>query len=128
MVQQEAATQTAVLKKELQELATQCKKAFIVAELQESAHPEIQKAIELCSSHLTHRAVNKGKAPPPIAELWNDQQSCSQTSMDIKELATSVLGEELVTTFTEDKHQPPDVSFHELILVFWVPSYNYIPP
>ena len=110
LAQQETATQTATLKKELQELAAQCNKAFIVAGLKESAHPEVRKALELCSSHLTCRATNKEKALPPIAGLWKEQQSFSQTIEDKKELATSVLGEDLVATLTEDKHQLPDVS------------------
>ena len=45
LAQQETATQTATLKKELQELAAQCNKAFIVAGLKESAHPEVRKLL-----------------------------------------------------------------------------------
>lgn len=110
LAQQEAASQTASMKKELQELAVQCNEAFIAAGLQDSEHPQVRKALEMCSSHMPCRAVNKEKASPAIAQLWKDQQSVHQTTTDTKQLATSVLGEDLVATLTEDKHQPPDVS------------------
>lgn len=110
LAQEEAASQTAILKKELQQFAVQCNKAFIAAGLQDSAHPEVRKALEICSSHMPCRVVKKEKASPAIAKLWKEDQSVKQTTVDTKQLATSVLGEDLVATLTEDKHQPPDVS------------------
>ena len=120
MAQQEAASQTATMKKQLQELAAQCNQAFVAAGLQDSAHPQVRKALELCSSYMTCSVANKEKASPAISNLWkDDQQKINQTTMDTKQLATSVLGEDLVATLTEDKHQPPDVSLKQLLITAW---------
>ena len=119
MTQQEAASQTATMKKQLQELAAQCNQAFVAAGLQDSAHPQVRKALELCSSYL--QCSQQGESFTSNFQYLgkDDQQKVNQTTMDTKQLATSVLGEDLVATLTEDKHQPPDVSLKQLLITAW---------
>ena len=71
---------------------------------------EVQEALNMCSLYLPQKTTSKLTPSLSIAELWKEQPGGSPSGNSIKELATSVLGEDLVTTFTEDLHHPPDVS------------------
>ena len=101
----------ASLKKELLELSAECRKAFAAAGLEDSDNPQVQKALQLCSSHATNQNTGvRTKAAVAIGGLWKRDGCEEEIPVDRKELATSILGEDLVATLTEESHQPPDVS------------------
>ena len=86
---------------QLQELATECLKAFQVIDGPKSAEPQIQKAISLC---MQHARTEKRTATSSIASLWKSQESQDvQSGATPESIATKVLGESLVSTITEKK-------------------------
>lgn len=100
------------LKKALKTVATECSKAFVAAGMMESVHPQVSKAVHLCSSY-TSSANKKAVMPSSaIATVWkertSDQALC--VSSDRKEIAIATIGRKLVDTLTEEQHDPPDVS------------------
>lgn len=96
---------------QLQGLATECLKAFRVMDTQKSTDPQIQKAISLCMQY-THRTEER-TVTSSIASLWKGQGSQDmQPCATPESIATKVLGESLVSTITEKKRTPPDVSCH----------------
>ena len=109
MARQEEESKVTAVKKDLRVLAAECKKAFVAGGLQNSLHPQVRRAVEVCSSYTTC-STDTMKASPHIAELWKTDVGLSEMPTDKKQLATSVLGASLVETLTEDKRQPPDVS------------------
>ena len=115
MTQQEAASQTATMKKQLQELAAQCNQAFVAAGLQDSAHPQVRKALELCSSYL--QCSQQGESFTSNFQSLEGRPTKSKPDHHGHE--TVGLGEDLVATLTEDKHQPPDVSLKQLLITAW---------
>ncbi len=91
-------------------MAAQCRKAFVVTSVMQCSHHEVQEELNMCSLYLPQKTTSKLTPSLSIAELWKDQPRGSPGGNSIKELATYVLGEDLVTTFTKDLHHPPDVS------------------
>lgn len=79
------------MKKELNVLAVECRKAFEVARLVDSIQPQIRKAVDLCSSYspTISKLINREAAS---RTLWKENKREHQMAMDKKELATSVLG------------------------------------
>ncbi len=113
LAQLRAESQVISLKKELLELSTECSKAFAAAGLENSDNPQIRKALDLCSSHVTSShgtGVGHTKAAVAIGRLWKRDGQEQETSVDRKEMATSILGEDLVATLVEENCRPPDVS------------------
>lgn len=114
-------SQLAVAKKELEVLAKECNKAFIAAGLEESRHPQIRKALDLCASSISpsHKVECKEVAPTSaFGEIWKrDAGSAITMDLDTKEMATSILGKNLVDTLTEADKQPPDVSMLSSLVV-----------
>ena len=114
LAREAAESKVTTLKKELHTLAVECNKAFQVAGLHKNSHPQIAKALELCSSHTTttptpqSEGISHGKASSRIADLWRNEIPVQDTG-DEKTLATSILGAKLVETLNEDNHQQPDV-------------------
>ena len=97
---------------QLQELATECLKAFQVMDAQKSTDPQIQKTISLCMQHARLRP-EKRTVTSSIASLWKGQGSQDvQSGATPESIATKVLGESLVSTITEIKRTAPDVSCH----------------
>ena len=108
-----AESQLASLKKDLQMLSTECRKAFVAAGLQDSDHPQVRRALELCLSHATgsHSTGAGGtKTTESVGALWKKDGHDHKSTEDTKELACSILGKELVDALIEKDHQPPDVS------------------
>lgn len=107
-------SQVTALKKELKILATECSKAFAAVEMDQSQHPQVKKALELCSSYVcpTHKSVQPITASTAIGELWKKEGNMADVALpeDKTALATAVLGTSLVNTLVEKDHQPPDVS------------------
>lgn len=100
-------------KRELRVLAFECSRAFEAAGMENCSHPQVQKAIDLCSSYTctpSHSAP-KDIASSTIATLWKRGEGDEEDIADRKELATSILGASLVNTLVEEHHEPPDVSF-----------------
>lgn len=96
---------------QLQELATECLKAFKVMDAQKSTDPQIQRAISLCEQH--NSRAEKRRVTSSIAFLWKGQGSQDVQSGATPELiATKVLGESLVSTISENNRAAPDVSCH----------------
>lgn len=112
MAQQKAESQVLSLKKELQVLSTECRKAFAAAGLEDSTHPQIRRALELCSSHVHDTGAEHLKpAISAIGSLWkSDGHDEQETSVDKRRLATSILGTDLVQKLVEENREPPDVS------------------
>ena len=96
--------------RELRVLATECLKAFESAGLQSSEICQVRKAMDLCHSYAPRSSCTK-PATSTIASLWKRQPLENEMSeQTTQSLAASVLGEKLVSTVTEEKQQPPDVS------------------
>lgn len=108
LAQLKAESHVISLKKELLELSTECRKAFAAAGLEYSDNPQIRRAFELCSTSSSHDVHTE--AAVAIGILWKRDGHEQETSDDRKELATSILGEDLVGAMVEEKTQPPDVS------------------
>ena len=105
----------ASLKKELHVLSTECWKAFAAAGLEDSDHPQIKRTLELCSSYISSSTRAKTDVCA-IGTLWKEDGHEQEAPVDKKELATSILGEDLVATLVEKNRQPPDVSKENLAL------------
>ena len=94
-------------------LAFECTQAFKAAGIEKSSHPQVQKAINLCSSHIFTPSLKSGPkniTSSAIGTLWKRGEGNEEEITDRKELATSVLGTSLVNTLVEENHEPPDVS------------------
>ena len=93
----------------------------MAAGLEQSEHPQVQKAMNLCSSytHPSHKTIHKSRVSSAFGELWKkDEISEDDAALaDQKKLATAVLGESLVDTLVERDLQPPDVSAN--FLLWW---------
>lgn len=129
LVEKEAQSQIKAVKSALGVLARECMKAFETAGVLTSDEPQIRKAIDLCSSYIPHTSRCKATAPSTaIATLWKGERNAPLLPCpeDKKDLATSILGEKLVETLTEEKRQPPDVSTcssnSQPFCVAWYPS------
>ena len=88
-------------------LATECLKVFETAGVRTSDHLVIAKAVKLCTAYVLQSTGHKGTTLSSIfAALWKEQ-ACMRTSTsvlpieDAKDLATSILRENLVDTLTE---------------------------
>ena len=112
--------QTAVQAKatEVKVLAVQCLRAFKEAKMEDSVLPQVQKAIAMCLPYVPHTEIPSTlqRTTGAIATLWKKEKP--GTSVDVNEnamasqaVATTILGEKLVATVMQEKHQPPDVSF-----------------
>lgn len=110
---QAAQSQISALQKELHKLAAECTKAFTVCGLQHSSHPQLKEALKLCSSYtIAKKSDNyKSMASSTINSLWKNAETITCPSLDQKELATAVLGNNLVDTLTGTDNMPPDVSY-----------------
>ena len=115
-----AESKASAMKKELHTLAVECNKAFEVAGLNKNSHPQIAKALQLCSLHTgTTTPPSEVRSPRKasssgIADLWRNEVPVRDTG-NKKALASSILGAKLVETLTEDSHQQPDVSGHNCV-------------
>lgn len=98
------------LKRELRELASTCLKALV--DIQDTK-PQVRQAIDMCRNYIpksSNRIIDN-----PISDLWKNKTSNSPKSpTNSKELATQVLGEQIVNTITERNKDPPDVSYISL--------------
>ena len=108
-------------KKELQVLAMECRKAFEAVGMEQSQHPQVRKALNLCSSYASpsNKPPNKC-ASSTVADLWRkdlggELDNDGVAAQDKKQLATSVLGESMVQTLVQENRQPPDVSVLEIM-------------
>lgn len=109
------------VKKELQVLAGECIRAFEVARMEQSRNPQVMKAIALCSSYASPNLKPKMKpmASSAIVDLWK-RDVCHEdhaVPADKKQLATSILGQNMVDTLVEENHQPPDVRLGVAIIL-----------
>lgn len=97
---------------ELRVLATECMKAFKAAGMEESDDPQVKKAVGLCSSYLPQTREQKQATCVTIADLWKGEkiEPAVLPSQSKRDLASSLLGQKLVDTLTEEQRQPPDVS------------------
>jgi len=94
-------------------LANECKKAFEAAGIESSEHPQIKKAVNLCSLYApkSHISRRNDAASSRIGKFWkSDEDLIEDKLVDRKEAAISKLGKSLVDTLLEENHQPPDVS------------------
>lgn len=100
------------LQKELRNLASVCVNAF---EKIQSTLPEATKAMILCKQHLPKARLSRDDSlsSAPLVDLW--KETCSNSGnvapADSVELATTVLGEKIVSTITEEHKEPPHVCF-----------------
>ena len=107
-------SQLSALKKELNLLATECSKAFVAVGMEQSKHPQVKKAWDLCSTYASSALKNdqKNLTSSGIGELWKRDGNTEDAALpeDKTLLATSILGTSLVNTLVEKNHEPPDVS------------------
>jgi hypothetical protein len=112
-------SQLEAAKKELKVLARECSMALRAVGVEQSKHPLVVKALAHCSSYYSSPAQTK-KVTCSVMDLWKGHEADVTTiPVDKKELATTILGKNLVDTMVEEKRQPPDVSlhFHACIIV-----------
>ena len=78
----------------------------------DSPDKEVKKAVDLCHSHLPQSSSStQPSRSSRISTLWKTQQEAtSQAPVDKVNLASAVLGEQLVQTITQKHREPPDVS------------------
>ena len=119
LARQRVQSQLEAAKKELKDLAKQCSMAFKAAGMMENQHPQVRKALDLCSLHSPSHKPTQQHATSSIADLWKDDAGPEVHTMpvDKKELATSILGKSLVDTLVEENREPPDVSMHVTVIV-----------
>ena len=119
LARQGVQSQLEAAKKELKDLAKQCSMAFKAAGMMENQHPQVRKALDLCSLHSPSHKPTQQHATSSIADLWKDDAGPEAHTMpvDKKELATSILGKSLVDTLVEENREPPDVSMHVTVIV-----------
>ena len=102
------------VKRELNILAAECNNAFLKAEMQLSQHPQIRKAMDLCSSYTASAGQKsiKDATSCAIGDLWKRDVGPENDVLpaDNKQLATCILGRSMVDTLVEEDHQPPDIS------------------
>ncbi len=119
LAEERTQSQVKALTSELRVLATECMKAFEAAGLQTDDHPQVSKAVKLCSAYVSQSARRKATTSSSVvAALWKEQACTSAPvppSEDMKDLATSILGEKLVDALTEKKQDPPDVHSFNLL-------------
>ena len=119
LARQGVQSQLEAAKKELKDLAKQCSMAFKAAGMMENQHPQVRKALDLCSLHSPSHKPTQQHATSSIADLWKDDAGPEAHTMQVdkKELATSILGKSLVDTLVEENREPPDVSMHVTVIV-----------
>ena len=112
LAREAAQSQLAAARKELHLLAAECSKAFVATGMEQNEHPQVKKALELCSSYTSRgqKPSHKDTTSSAIASLWKQSEENEEMSTDRKKLATSILGKHLVDTLVEEDRQPPDVS------------------
>ena len=102
------------VKRELNILAAECNNAFLKAEMQLSQHPQIRKAMDLCSSYTASAGQKsiENATSCAIGDLWKRDVGPENDVLPAnnKQLATCILGRSMVGTLVEEDHQPPDVS------------------
>jgi hypothetical protein len=111
--QGEVQSQLTTARKELRMLALECSQAFKAAGMEKCNHTQVQKAISLCSLHAStpcRKTAPKDVTSLAIGTLWKRGEGDEEEIADRKQLATSILGMNLVNTLTEENHEPPDVS------------------
>lgn len=118
LAREKVQSQLVATKRELRVLALECSQAFEAVGMDKSSHPQVQKAINLCSSHIStpsHKSAPKDMASSAIGTLWKRGEGDEEEITDRKELATSILGTSLVNTLVEENREPPDVSHIYLV-------------
>lgn len=96
------------LKKELRTLASVCLKAFESFEVVNISDPKVKQALDLCRSYVPKSSARH--VDNPISRVWKETTSIPhQLPKDNIQLATQVLGENIVDMITEKRREPPDV-------------------
>lgn len=99
-----------VLRSELRTLASTSLKAFSSIGMLDSDHDDVIAAVKLCKSYLSASRLPKATLTS-AARAWKESdQPPFSSNPDKTQLATDVLGEQLVDTIKEKHRQPPHVS------------------
>lgn len=100
------------LHSELRALASVSLKAFETMkwDADYSGNSVVSNAVKLCKSYLTTPSRRQPKANlTSTAKAWKDS-NIYEANPDRMQLATDVLGKQLVDTIKETQREPPDVS------------------
>ncbi len=106
---------------EIKHLASECKKAFDTLEAEKSSDPRVQNSIALCSAYLPGSSSKPSACNSKVAQLWKRRHEHSHPeSQDTMQVASEVLGTQLVAAALEQHKEPPDVSPKEFVtLLAW---------
>lgn len=102
---------------ELRTLVSTCLRAFESAGMLTSESNDVKTAIEMCSSYFTsQRRVSKANLAP-TAKAWKENSASIATAGDTTQLATDILGKQLVDTIQENHREPPHVSVKLVVTI-----------
>lgn len=89
LAQEGAQLKLVATKKELQVLAVECKRAFEAVGMDHSQHPQVKKALALCSSYVSpsSKPTNKHVTSSTVADLWK-QDLCGEVEANALPIQT----------------------------------------